>query len=158
MINEEIRRGKNLSVYSCHFHEWSKRKKLSSRIYKFIRIMDNVFVKRLANLKSNSLLFSKRLPNSISRPISHPKVISNLKFQIKRGIRARKIRRPIAQAGDKEGAKGSRWAHFRSRLSSAAIPTRSARNLTAGWCISNDLVAGRATCAILLLVAALLAA
>lgn len=120
--------------------------------------MDNVFVKRLANLKSNSLLFSKRLPNSISRPISHPKVISNLKFQIKRGIRARKIRRLIAQAGDKEGAKGSRWAHFRSRLSSAAIPTRSARNLTAGWCISNDLVAGRATCAILLLVAALLAA
>lgn len=66
--------------------------------------MDNVFVKRLANLKSNSLLFSKRLPNSISRPISHPKVISNLKFQIKREIRARKIRRPIAQAGDKEGS------------------------------------------------------
>lgn len=110
-------------------------------------------IKNLINFSFFFFLFSKNL---ISQSISRPKIIDP-KIPIKRRIR-RKIHRPIAQAGDKEGAKGSRWAHFRSRLSSAAIPTKSTRNLTAGWSITNDLVAGRATCAILLLVAALLAA
>lgn len=110
-------------------------------------------IKNLINFSFFFFLFFKNL---ISQSISRPKIIDP-KIPIKRRIR-RKIRRPIAQAGDKEGAKGSRWVHFRSRLSSAAIPTKSTRNLTAGWSITNDLVAGRATCAILLLVAALLAA